>query len=54
MHFLETADCDLNNNSWPARTVPTRFELYKQRERKRNSPMQRQQAEEGTAPTSGN
>ena len=52
--FLETADCDLNNNSWPARTVPTRFELYKQRERKRSNPMQRQQkAEPGTGP-SGN
>ena len=50
--FLETADCDLDNNHWPARTVPTRFELYKQREWKRSNPMQRQRkAEEGTAPS---
>lgn len=39
--YLETADVDLNNNSWPATEVPTRFELYKRK--KRNSgtnPMQ--------------
>ncbi len=27
--FLETADCDLSNNSWPQRPQPTRFEIYK-------------------------
>ena len=26
---LETADADLANNYFPRRTVPTRFELYK-------------------------
>ena len=31
--FLETADCDLNNNSWPPRMVPTRFDVFKERER---------------------
>lgn len=29
--FLETADTDLNNNSWPEKQTPTRFETYKQR-----------------------
>ena len=27
--FLETADVNMNNNYWPARYEPTRFELYK-------------------------
>jgi len=40
--FLETADCDLNNNSWPPRMVPTRFDVFKEREREwsRPNPMQ--------------
>jgi len=37
---LETADTDLNNNSWPAESNPTRFELFKQK-RSRENPMQR-------------
>lgn len=40
--FLETADTDLDNNSWPRMLVPTRYQLYKQ-EQKRENPMQRQQ-----------
>jgi hypothetical protein len=45
--FLETADCDLNNNSWPPRLVPTRFDVFKEREWKAPNPMQqeRKQAE---------
>ena len=39
--FLETADVDLNNNYWPARTEPTRFQLYKQNEEKLENSMQR-------------
>ena len=39
--FLETADVDLNNNYWPARTEPTRFQLYKQNEETLENPMQR-------------
>ncbi|MEZ4800426.1 MAG: M1 family metallopeptidase [Flavobacteriales bacterium] len=41
--FLETADVELNNNYWPARVVPTKFELYKQGQRGRSesNPMQR-------------
>ncbi len=29
--FLETADVDLNNNFWPPKVQPTRFEMYKSR-----------------------
>lgn len=39
--FLETADTDLNNNSWPARVEPTRYELFKQKKVSEN-PMQRE------------
>ena len=40
--FLETADCDLNNNSWPPKMVPTRFDVFKERERdwRQPNPMQ--------------
>ena len=27
--FLETADVDKNNNYWPPRNEPTRFQLFK-------------------------
>jgi len=39
--FLETADCDLDNNSWPSESTPTRFELFKE-QNSRENPMQRQ------------
>ena len=39
--FLETADCDLDNNSWPEAVQPTRFQLFQQQREKEN-PMQRQ------------
>jgi hypothetical protein len=39
--FLETADTDLDNNSWPKRIEPTRYELFKQKQMNEN-PMQRQ------------
>jgi hypothetical protein len=38
---LETADTDRSNNYWPATVEPTRFELYKGRDRKSENPMQR-------------
>jgi len=38
--YLETADTDLNNNSWPRINEPTRYQLFKQRKLKEN-PMQR-------------
>lgn len=44
--FLETADCDLDNNSWPASAQPTRFQLFQQQKSKEN-PMQRQKRMEG-------
>jgi hypothetical protein len=40
--FLETADTDLDNNTWPRSMQPTRYQLYKQ-EQTRENPMQRQQ-----------
>ena len=39
--FLETADVDMNNNYWPPRIEPTRFQIYKQREWQQENPMQR-------------
>jgi hypothetical protein len=39
--FLETADTDLDNNSWPAAVQPTRFQLFQQKKEVEN-PMQRQ------------
>ena len=38
--FLETADVNMNNNYWPPRMEPTRFQLYKQKERFQQNPMQ--------------
>ena len=32
--FLETADTDINNNSWPAIYHPTRFEVFKYKNRR--------------------
>lgn len=40
--FLETADVDRNNNYWPHKNEPTRFELFKQRRSGKNR-MQRAQ-----------
>lgn len=39
--FLETADCDVNNNSFPPASKPTRFQLFQQKQNSEN-PMQRQ------------
>lgn len=39
--FLETADTDFNNNSWPKELQPTKYQLFKQQVVKEN-PMQRQ------------
>jgi hypothetical protein len=40
--FLETADTDLDNNSWPEEKQPTRYQLFKQQNSVRENPMQRQ------------
>lgn len=38
--FLETADTDLNNNSWPSAKTPSRYELFRKKGNGEN-PMQR-------------
>jgi hypothetical protein len=38
---LETADTDRNNNYWPPKQEPTRFELFKGQDRPEENPMQR-------------
>lgn len=38
--FLETADTDRSNNYWPARVIPTRFQLFKQERPAEDNPMQ--------------
>ncbi len=43
--YLETADVDLNNNYWPPKTVPTRFQLFKRRRPNKENDMQRQNRE---------
>ncbi len=47
--YLETADTDLSNNSWPSRPQPTRFELFKNAQGGggEENPMQRYQRNEG-------
>ena len=40
--FLETADTDRNNNYWPTKNEPTRLQLFKQKERNSENPMQRE------------
>ncbi len=39
--YLETADTDRDNNYWPARNEPSRFELYQKKERDAKNPMQK-------------
>jgi hypothetical protein len=39
--FLETADTDLNNNSWPEEQAPSRYQLFKQQATTKENPMQR-------------
>jgi hypothetical protein len=39
--FLEMADCDVDNNSFPSQSTPTRFQLFQQKQSNEN-PMQRQ------------
>ena len=38
---LETADVDRSNNYWPAQVVPSRFELFQQKERESENEMQK-------------
>ena len=44
--WLETADTDVSNNYWPARYIPTRFELYRDKKSSgKENPMQRAKKE---------
>jgi len=43
--FLETADVDRNNNYWPPRMEPTRFQMYKQKRRPAENLMRRHRGE---------
>lgn len=38
--FRETADVDLENNSFPRRPVPSKFQLFKQQQQRQPNPMQ--------------
>lgn len=42
--YLETADIDLDNNHWPRRPVPSRFQLFKSQGRPGENPMRRARA----------
>ena len=46
--YLETADIDTSNNFWPARTQPTRFQLFKE-EQDDDNPMQRERKSKETS-----
>lgn len=40
--YRETADADLENNNWPVREVPTRFQVFKKHKQKDQlNPMQK-------------
>jgi len=38
--YLETADTDVDNNVWPKEIAPTRFDIYKSKQRKKQNLMQ--------------
>ncbi len=45
--FLETADVDLSNNNWPPKSMPSRFEMFKDnRNWSKENPMQRAKKED--------
>ncbi|MDO1444859.1 M1 family metallopeptidase [Rhodocytophaga aerolata] len=45
--YLETADIDTENNAFPRKSVPTRFQLYKERKMTPKNPMQQQREAAG-------
>ena len=49
--FLETADVDRNNNYWPARVEPTRFQLFKERNSRENLMQRDRRAKEKSSST---
>jgi len=44
--YLETSDINTENNSFPRKAQPTRFEIFKQRSKMNENPMQRKRREE--------
>jgi hypothetical protein len=46
--YLETADTDLNNNAWPPRMVPTRFDVFKRGEWRGGRPNPMQEGQGGS------
>ncbi|MCC9136803.1 M1 family metallopeptidase [Pontibacter silvestris] len=42
--YLQTADTDLSNNTFPRRLAPSRFDIFKQQQRQQTNPMQQQRA----------
>ncbi|MFT2008260.1 M1 family metallopeptidase [Pontibacter sp. 13R65] len=40
--YLQTADTDLSNNTFPRRLAPSRFDIFKQQSQQQQNPMQRQ------------
>jgi hypothetical protein len=44
--YLETADIDESNNSFPKKPAPSKFELFKQKQPTPENPMQRKKREE--------
>jgi hypothetical protein len=40
--FLETADIDLDNNTWPPKSTPSRFKVFKENEWSEPNPMRNQ------------
>lgn len=45
--YLETADIDIENNSFPRKPVPTKFQLFKQQQTSPKNPMQQQREAAG-------
>ncbi|MDX1684787.1 MAG: M1 family aminopeptidase, partial [Saprospiraceae bacterium] len=43
--YLETADVDRTNNYFPQQIIPSRFQLYREKKRMKQNPMQRLRAE---------
>ncbi|EJF11138.1 M1 family metallopeptidase [Pontibacter sp. BAB1700] len=52
--FLQTADTDLSNNSYPRRMAPSRFDLFKQNRQQQPNPMQQQRQESSRGAGNGN
>jgi aminopeptidase N len=47
--FLQTADTDLSNNSYPRRMAPSRFDIFKQNRQQSNPMQQQREASNGSS-----